>query len=152
MTFPCVFRFLSSEHKEKSSKIDIFSDWILKTRGLCNTYFEKHLFFETDELRVKLHWRDRIYTYLHKKVLWASTSLSQVWVLQSDLLWLLTYVCSLYICIRRNGKIQNIHFLWLHFTNFLSSLHCLYRLSAFWRKIKIDGFSALFRWTTASRS
>ena len=38
MTFPCVFRFLSSEHKEKSSKIDIFSDWILKT------FFEKHLF------------------------------------------------------------------------------------------------------------
>ena len=52
-------------------------------------------FFETRELRVKLHWRDRIYTYLHKKVLWASTSLSQVWVLQSDLLWLSTYICSL---------------------------------------------------------
>ena len=72
-------------------------------------------FFETRELRVKLHWRDRIYTYLHKKVLWASTSLSQVWVLQSDLLW------STYVAFHTGfdqKKWENIHSLWLHFTRF----------------------------------
>ena len=49
------------------------------------------------------------------------------------------YICSLYICIRRNGKIQNIHSLWLHFTKFcwffdctkwMKSLKCITLLSS----------------------
>lgn len=94
-------------------------------------------FFETRELRVKLHWRDRICTYLHKKVLCASTSLSQVWVLQSDLLWLHStmYMSNEYVAFHKDfdqKKWENIctltRFCW--FFDGTKSLKCITLLSS----------------------
>ena len=52
------------------------------------SYFEKHLFPKLANYELNCIEEIAFYTYLHKKVLWVSTSLFQVWVLQSDLLWL----------------------------------------------------------------